>query len=39
LKDKNTGEPKGLAFVKYLRAYHAALAVENAPKGKMKHEC
>src|SRR6478609_7255233 len=29
IKDRSTGENKGLAYVKYFRAYHAALAVEN----------
>jgi len=28
LKDRNTGESRGLAYVKYYRAYHAALALE-----------
>ena len=29
LTDRQTGESKGLAYVKYYRAYHAALALEN----------
>ena len=29
LTDRQTGDSKGLAYVKYYRAYHAALALEN----------
>ena len=34
LKDHNSGESKGLAYVKYYRGYCAAMAVENADSGK-----
>jgi hypothetical protein len=29
LKDKSSGQPKGLAYVKYFKASHAAMAFEN----------
>ena len=28
LKDRNTGDSRGLAYVKFFRSYHAALALE-----------
>lgn len=28
LTDRNTGQARGLAYVKFFRAYHAALALE-----------
>lgn len=33
LKDKRTGESRGLAFVKFYRAYHCALALEQCDPG------
>jgi hypothetical protein len=29
LRDKDTGSPKGFAYVKFHRPYHAAIAMEN----------
>ena len=29
LRDKDTGSPKGFAYVRFHRPYHAALALEN----------
>ncbi len=34
LRDKTTGDSKGLAYVKYHRAYHAALALESCDSSK-----
>ena len=33
ITEKGSGKSKGLAYVKYYRAYHAALAVENSARG------
>ena len=32
LKNRDTGKSKGLAYVKYYRPYHAALALENCDR-------
>ena len=37
LTEKGTGKSKGLAFVKYFRAYHSALAMEMCDPSELFH--
>ena len=37
LRDRVTKESKGLAYVKYFRAYHAALAYEGCNQSKRQY--
>ena len=39
LRDKSTNESKGLAYVKFHRPYHAALALENCDPCKYSDTC
>jgi len=36
LRDKESGNPKGFGFVRFLRPYHAALALENCDRCKSR---